>query len=131
MKIDRQARQSAKRYYRACLKPDGSLDEQAARDLVRLLVAEKPRKYLSILRRLQQLIEIAVDESSVRVESATPLADHGAAIFADLEKRYGTSSRKSYEVKPDLLGGLVIRRGSNIWDGSIKGRLARLEQSFS
>jgi F-type H+-transporting ATPase subunit delta len=131
MKIDRQSRQSAKKYFRACLKNDGSLNEQAVRDLVHLLVTEKPRNYLSILRRLLQLIEIAVAENSVSVESASPLPDEAAAIFADLEQRYGMSSSKTYKVNPSLLGGLIVRRGSSIWDGSIRGRLARLEQAFS
>jgi F-type H+-transporting ATPase subunit delta len=131
MKIDRQARQSAKKYFRACVRPDGSFDEQGIRDLVQLLVNQKPRGYIGILTRLQQLIELAVDERSVRVESATPLADSGASIFAELESKYGPSSRNTYVVNPDLLGGLRIRRGSNIWDGSVQSRLTRLEQALS
>jgi len=131
MKIDRQARQSAKRYFRACLRPDGSFDEQGVRDLVHLLATEKPRNYLAILTRLQQLIELAVEERSVRVESAAPLPDRGASIFASLERRFGPASRQAYEINPTLLGGLRIRRGSNIWDGSVQGRLSRLEQAFS
>jgi F-type H+-transporting ATPase subunit delta len=131
MKIDRQSRQSAKRYFRACQRPDGSLNEQGMRDLVHLLVTEKPRNYLKILDRLQQLVRLSVDENSVHVESATPLPDQGASIFTDLEQRYGPAAGNHYEINPDLLGGLRIRRGSNIWDGSVRGRLARLEQAFS
>src|SRR5271170_6807975 len=118
MKIDRQARQSAKRYFRACLRTDGYFDEQRMREYIQLLVDQKPRGYLSVLRRLQQLIELALEERSVRVESATPLADNGASIFAELERKFGPASRNTYTVNPSLLGGLRIRRGSNIWDGS-------------
>ena len=82
MKIDRQSRQSAKKYFRACVHPDGSLNEQNVRELVQLLVTEKPRNYLAILGRLQQLVKMSIDERSVRVESASPLPDRGAAIFA-------------------------------------------------
>ncbi len=131
MKIDRQSRQAAKRYFRACLRPDGSLDEARLREVIQLLVAEKPRGYIGILSRIQQLIEIAVEERSVQVESASPLPDNGASIFADLERRYGPASRQKYEVNPSLLGGLRIRRGSNIWDGSVQSRLERLEQALS
>jgi F-type H+-transporting ATPase subunit delta len=131
MKIDRHARQSAKKYLRACLRPDGSFDEQGIRDIVSLLVAEKPRNYLPILTRLQKLVELAVEERSVRVESATPLPDRGASVISDLEKRYGPSSSTSYVENPALLGGLRIRRGSNIWDGSLSSRLERLQQAFS
>jgi F-type H+-transporting ATPase subunit delta len=130
MKIDSHARQSAKKILRAALRPDGSIDENALRDVIRLLATEKPRGYLAILYRLRKLVEIAIDERAIRIESATPLPDEGASIIADLERQYGPSSSHSYEVKPDLLGGLRIRRGSNIWDGTVRTRLQRLEQSL-
>jgi F-type H+-transporting ATPase subunit delta len=131
MKIDSHARQSAKKLLRAGLRPDGSIDESALRDVVRRLATEKPRGYLAILYRLRKLVEIALDERAVRIESATPLPDEGASIVADLERQYGPASRQSYELKPDLLGGLRIRRGSTIWDGTVSTRLQRLEQSLS
>jgi F-type H+-transporting ATPase subunit delta len=131
MKIDRQARQSAKRLFRACLTPEGVVDEQRVRDRVQSLVDEKPRHYLAILTRLTRLIELSMEERTFRVESATPLADQGASVFSSLERAYGPPSRTSYEENPSLLGGLRIRRGSMIWDGSLRGRLDRLEQAFS
>ena len=131
MKIDRHARQLAKKYFRACLRPDGTLDEPGMRNIIQLLVQEKPRNYISILNRLQRLIELAVEERTVRVESAAPLADRGAAIFSELEKRFGPPARTYYELNPALLGGVRIRRGSRIWDGSICGRLLRLEKALA
>jgi F-type H+-transporting ATPase subunit delta len=131
MKIDRHARQSAKKYLRACVRPDGSLDEAGLREIVQLLVTEKPRNYLPILTRLQKLLELSIEERSVRVESAAPLADQGAGVIASLEQRYGPASQTSYKQNPALLGGLRIRRGSNIWDGSLVNRLARLQQAFA
>jgi F-type H+-transporting ATPase subunit delta len=131
MKINRHARQLAKKYFRACLRPDGTLDEPAMRSIIQLLVQEKPRSYIATLGRLERLIEIAVEERSVRVESAAPLADRGAGIFAELERRFGPPTRTAYEHNPSLLGGVRIRRGSSIWDGSVRGRLNRLERAFA
>jgi F-type H+-transporting ATPase subunit delta len=131
MKIDRRARQSAKKYFRACLRPDGSVDEQGVREIARLLVTEKPRDDLGILSRMRKLLELALEERTVRVESATPLTDRGAGVFSDLEQRFGPSARNLYEVNPTLLGGLRVRRGSHIWDGSLSGRLERLQQALS
>ncbi|HUB66298.1 MAG TPA: F0F1 ATP synthase subunit delta [Candidatus Methylacidiphilales bacterium] len=131
MKIDRHARQTAKKYFRACLRPDGSLNETGIREIIQLLVQEKPRNYIAVLSRMQRLIELAVEERTVRVESASPLADQGTGIFAELERRFGPPARTSYEFNPSLLGGVRIRRGSNIWDGSIRGRLNRLERVFA
>ena len=131
MKIDRPSRQAAKKYLRACRNADGSVNEGSIREIVTLLVEQKPRNYIGVLTYLLRLLELAVEESSVRVESAAPLADEGASVFADLARQYGPASDTTYEVNPSLLGGLRIRRGNNIWDGSLSGRLTRLQQSFS
>jgi F-type H+-transporting ATPase subunit delta len=131
MKINLHARQSAKKFFRACVLPDGSINEQGVREITQLLVTEKPRNYIAILNRLHKLIELAIEESTVRVESATPLPDKGASVFADLARRFGPASRTYYKENPALVGGLIIRRGSNIWDGTLSNRLQRLNQSFS
>ena len=131
MKIDRQSRQVAKKYFLACRNADNSVNESSVREIVQLLVDQKPRNHVAILTHLYRLIELALDENTVRVESATPLADKGASVFADLAQRYGPAARTVYEENPALLGGLRIRRGNNIWDGSLSGRLERLKQALS
>jgi F-type H+-transporting ATPase subunit delta len=131
MKIARPARQSAKKYFRACLRPDGTIDPTAVREIVRLVAHEKPRHYLQILSRLGRLVELAIEERTVRLESAAPLPDRGASIFADLEKRFGPAYDTIYEENPALLGGLRVRRGSAIWDGTLSNRLDRLEQALA
>lgn len=131
MKINREARQTAKKYFRACLRPDGSLDEQAVREIVRLLVTEKPRSYIPVLNRLYKLVELAVAERTVVVESAKPLPDDAAGLFTEIENRYGRATRTFYEIKPELIGGVRFRRGSQIWDGTVLGRLQRLKNSFA
>ena len=44
------------------------------REVIQLLVAEKPRNYISVLARIQRLVELAVEERTVRVESAADLS---------------------------------------------------------
>jgi F-type H+-transporting ATPase subunit delta len=131
MKIDRQSRQLAKKCFLACRNPDGSINEPKVKETVQLIADQKPRNYLGLLTYLARLIELSVNENTVRVESATPLADKGASVFADLEKRYGKAARTLYAENPALIGGLRIRRGNNIWDGSVSGRLLRLKQVLS
>ena len=77
------------------------------------------------------MLLMAIEERTVRVESATPLSDSGASVFSNLEQRFGPAARTYYTENPALLGGLRIRRGSNIWDGSLSNRLERLNQAFS
>ena len=131
MRIDRQSRQSAKKYFRACRRPDGSVNEGGLKEIIQLLAEQKPRNYLAVLTHLYRLVELALEEHTVLVESAAPLPDRGASVFAALEHRYGPASRTAYEENPSLLGGLRIRRGNNIWDGSLSGRLTRLQQALS
>jgi F-type H+-transporting ATPase subunit delta len=131
MKIDRTSRQAAKKYFRACRRPDGSIDEEAVRGYVQVLSEEKPRNYINVITYMGRLIELAIEENTVRVESASPLPDQGASVFNDLAQKYGPASSTSYEVNPALLGGLRIRRGNNIWDGSLSGRLDRLQRALS
>jgi F-type H+-transporting ATPase subunit delta len=131
MRIDRQSRQTAKKYFRACRQPDGTVNERGLKEIIQLLSEQKPRNYLAVLTQLYRLTELAVEEHTVRIESATPLADKGASIFTTLARQYGPASRTSYEQNPALLGGLKIRRGNNIWDGSLSGRLNRLQQALS
>jgi F-type H+-transporting ATPase subunit delta len=131
MKIDQQSRQHAKKYFRACRKPDGSVDEAAVREIVQLIVDNKPRNYLALLTHFTRLIQLALDENTVRIESAAPLPDRGAGVIAELERRFGPAAATSYEENPALLGGLRIRRGNNIWDGSLSGRLNRLKVALS
>ena len=131
MKIDRQSRQLAKKFFRACRKPDGSIDEAAVRGYIQVLGEQKPRNYISIMTQMVRLFELALEENTVRIESATPLADKGASVIRDLETQFGPASRTTYTENPALLGGLRIRRGNNIWDGSLSGRLDRLQQALS
>ena len=112
-------------------KNNATLNPPYGGDLVNLLVTRKPRNFIGILTRLQRLVELAIEERSVSVESATALPDKGASVFADLERQYGPASSTTYRENPALLGGLRIRRGSNIWDGSVSSRLERLQQAFA
>ena len=75
MKIDRQSRQFAKKYFRACRNPDGSLNEQGLREIVQLLVEQKPRNFLAILTLLYRLVELAWKKAPSGSKARPPLAD--------------------------------------------------------
>jgi F-type H+-transporting ATPase subunit delta len=49
-----------------------------------------------------------------------------AAIQENLARRYGPGLNVSFWVDPSLIGGLRIKVGSDIFDGSVAGRLAEL-----
>lgn len=129
MKITRQARRQAKALSRLCFR-GGTFDPDRARRIVAALFDRKPRGYLSIAHRLRQLFAYQVAEKTFSIETAVPLPDQGASLFAALEARYGPALDKRYSVRPDLIGGIRIRKGSTVWDGSIAQRLQTLEAAL-
>lgn len=129
MKINREARQTAKKLFKFAL-VNGHLDESRVRETVDALCTQKPRNYLAIVTRLLKLIEIEVQQNTVTVASAVPLPDQGASAFAALESHYGPALQKNYAVDPTLIGGLRVQRGSDVWDDSIRGRLDQLQKSL-
>jgi F-type H+-transporting ATPase subunit delta len=130
MKISKQAQRDARQLFRSCT-VSGLLDESRVRQVVSLLVAQKPRGYVGILSRLHRLVKLDTERRAANVESATPL---GADLQSDLTNRlkniYGTGVSISFTQNPALLGGLRIQVGSDLYDGSVKMRLEKLEQSF-
>jgi F-type H+-transporting ATPase subunit delta len=130
MKISKHSQRDARQLFRSC-QVNGLLDENKVRQAVTLVLAEKPRGYVGILSRLHRLVKLDVARRLATVESALPLAaDLRSDVSAQLAKIYGSSVNVSFSENPSLLGGLRIQVGSDLYDGSVKTRLEKLEQSF-
>ena len=95
------------------------------------LSTEKPRDYRGILQVLRRLIKAEVASKQVTVESATSLdAKTAESLTSSLRSQYGQDLTFEFKTKPDLLGGLRIRVGNDVFDGSVKARLDRLANAF-
>jgi F-type H+-transporting ATPase subunit delta len=130
MKISKHAQRDARQLFRSCL-VGGLLDESRVRQAVSLIVEKKPRGYVEILSRLHRLVKLDLEQHAARVESAVTLsADLQAQVAAQLKNIYGDRLNLVFELNPSLLGGLRIQVGSDLYDGSVKTRLEKLQQSF-
>ncbi|HEV2208903.1 MAG TPA: F0F1 ATP synthase subunit delta [Verrucomicrobiae bacterium] len=130
MRISKQSRREAKQLFRGCL-VNGLLDEARARQAVARVAQAKPRGYVAILEHFQRLVKLEIERRTARVESATPLADALQTEMRDaLSRRYGGGLAISFSQNPALLGGIRVRVGSDVFDGSVQGRLTALEESF-
>jgi F-type H+-transporting ATPase subunit delta len=130
MKISKHAQRDARQLFRSCL-VSGLMDENRVRQAVALLVEKKPRGYVEILSRLHRLVKLDLEQRAARVESATPLsADLQAQVAGQLKNIYGAGLDLVFVQTPALIGGLRIQVGSDLYDGSVKTRLEKLEQSF-
>jgi F-type H+-transporting ATPase subunit delta len=130
MKITKQARREAKQLFRSTI-INGVMDPGEVRAAVQQLIETKPRKYLAILEHFKRLVQLEEDRRAARIESAVTLnAEQQAAVTANLHRIYGRGLNISFQQNPALVAGLRVRVGSDIYDGSISGRLQQLEEAF-
>jgi F-type H+-transporting ATPase subunit delta len=130
MKATKQARHEARQLFRFC-HVNGLLNEGLARSLVRQIIAEKGRGYLGTLLCFRRLVKLDRAKHTAKVESAKPLAtDLQVRLQTDLASRYGAGLSTSFVENPSLIGGMRIQVGSDVYDGSVRSRLAALERSF-
>lgn len=110
---------------------DGRLDATKIRHAMQTVIAAKPRAYVDLLKDYQRLVRLEAEKSHAIIESATGLnAETSQRVLADLKSRYGNDLEAEFKINPDLIGGLRIRIGNDVWDGSVRQRLNRLEEEL-
>ena len=110
---------------------EGKLDKEKISHMVETLLAEKPRHYFDALKDYQRLIRLETEKRHAVIESATQLNSALAnQIVTNLRRRYGDDLTTEFRTNPDLLGGLRIKIGDDVWDGSVKNRLHKLQEQF-
>jgi F-type H+-transporting ATPase subunit delta len=130
MKIPREAASTARRAFRMCMDGD-RLNDDKLRKVFKKIAASKPRNHQAILHALARLTRIELSSREVVVESSTSLDNATVErVKAGLAAKYGQDLNYEFNVTPDLIGGMRIRVGNDVWDGSVKARLARLTNSF-
>jgi F-type H+-transporting ATPase subunit delta len=130
MKINKEVRQLGREMLRASF-TDGQLDRGKIASLVQSLIAKKPRHYIDILHYYKRLLRFEIEKRHAKIESAMPLAPETATAVVDrLKKKYGADLTSEFAVDPTLLGGVRVRVGSDVWDGTLRNRLQRLEQQL-
>ena len=65
------------------------------------------------------------------ISAQTLLPEQTAAIEAGLTQLTGKHVRSHFEVDPALIGGVVTRIGSTVYDGSIRGQLENLRRQIA
>jgi len=130
MKVSKTAAAAARRLFGLC-QVDGRLDNNKLRTVFTSLAETKPRDYRAILAALHRLLRLDLEKRKVTVESAVELdANTRQRIFNDLARKYGNDLEVQYLINAALLGGLRIRVGDDVFDGSVQGRLDRLANAF-
>ena len=130
MKISKQARRDGKSLFNTC-RVNGVLDENRVRQAVKSVAEAKPRGYVATLSHFHRLVKLDIDRRTAKVESAAPLPEEIATtVKAELAWRYGQDVNVSFAVNKDLIGGVRVKVGSDVYDGSIRARLNDLAEAM-
>ena len=130
MKISKHARRDAKLLFRSCV-INGLLDENRVRQTVPQVIARKPRGYVATLTHFQRLVRLDVARRTAKIESAVELPENlRTGVQANLARKYGPGLAVSFARNADLIGGLRVQVGSDVYDGSVRARLAALAENF-
>jgi len=130
MKINKEIRQLARAMMRASF-TDGQLDPGKIASIVQSLIAKRPRNYIGILQNYKRLLRLEIEKRHARIESASELsAETNSRILNNLAKKYGRDLTTEFVVNRELLGGMRVRVGSDVWDGSVRHRLESLQQQL-
>ncbi len=130
MKISKEARRHSRQLFLASL-TDGRLDARKVSTYSDRLIAERPRGYVGILKEFTRLVRLELYRRHAVIESATALdAAEVTRLESELTTRFGADLTIEHKTTPALLGGLRIKVGSDVWDGSVANRLALLSQQL-
>ncbi|HUB80432.1 MAG TPA: ATP synthase F1 subunit delta [Bryobacteraceae bacterium] len=105
---------------------------QITRNFLYVLV---DHRRITLLSQVIETLELTVEErlgfGRAEVSSAAELShEQQTALLAKLEQVTGKRLRARYAVDDALIGGVVARIGSTVYDGSVRGRLNGLRHQM-
>ncbi len=108
-----------------------ALDGQVSRPVLNLVLLLLRRGRIELLPRVAAEFDRLDDErlgiTHATATSAAPLAeDEVRALTSRLERLTGGTVALELKVDSDIIGGLIVRVGDRLIDGSVRGRLERL-----
>ena len=130
MKGTKQSRRFAKQLFKNC-QVNGRLDADRTQKSVQLLIEQKPRGYFGILQHLHRQVKLDEASRTARVESAVALGQVQQQDIQDsLNQLKGGNVTVEFAENPRLIGGMRVKIGDDVFDGSVKTRLTGLSESF-
>ena len=106
---------------------------QVVRNFLFVIIDHQRIAQLSEMREaFERLIDEHLGFVRADVASAEPLdASENAALQAELSRLTGKQIRPHFSVDPSLLGGVVARVGSTVYDGSVRGQMEVMRRQFT
>lgn len=107
--------------------------ERHVRNLVAVLIDHRRVQFLTqVADQLEKELDARLGFADAQITSARELADaERRTLESQIAKLTGKKVRAQFELDSSLLGGAVVRVGSTIYDGSVKGQLERIKAAIS
>jgi F-type H+-transporting ATPase subunit delta len=130
MKTKQQVKRDAKQLFHLCL-VDGSLDDSRVKQVVQGVIESGYRNRFQVLAEFQRLVRLEQTQHLATVASATPLsAEFQSSLQGKLVQIYGSDLTVAFAVDPTLIGGIRVAAADDVYDGSLRARLAALKTAF-
>jgi F-type H+-transporting ATPase subunit delta len=121
MKLSKESRKLSRDLFQASF-VDGKLNPERVRTIAAKIADSKPRQYIDILKEFQRLVRLEVSKHHAQIESQ---------LEESLRAKYGSDLTTDFKVTPELIGGLRVKIGSDVFDGSVRERLSRLQAQMA
>jgi F-type H+-transporting ATPase subunit delta len=104
-----------------------------ARNLLVILVRNDRLPALPhIVELYEQLREQYENIVEASVDSAFPLSDQQlASLVASLERHTGRKVKATVALAPQLIGGVTVKIGDDVWDASVRGQLDNMATALT
>ncbi len=126
MRGSKQIQQLARQFFALSL-VDGRLSAERVTGVLQYLEKHPPAQPLAVLKAYQRLVALEFAKGQAVVEHAGPVTE---AVLKSIEgamsQRYHRPVTSVAKARPDLLAGLRIRVGDDVYESSVSSQLASL-----
>ena len=127
MTAARLAARDARQLWQFCL-VDGSPDMNRVRQVVDQLMSSNRHSRFAVLAGILRLLKRDDDQRTAEVDSAAPLDDATrTAVEQGLARHFGRAMATNFVVDPSLIAGIRLKAAGELFDDTVRARLAALE----
>ena len=122
----KQIKQLARQFFKLSL-VDGTLSPERVGGVLEYIEKHRPAHTVAVLKAYQRLVAAEVARGQAVVEHAGPVNDSVLhSIAAAMSRKYGRSVTSIGKQNNQLLAGLRVRVGDDVYESSVAGQLATL-----
>jgi F-type H+-transporting ATPase subunit delta len=126
MAADKQTKLLAKQLFKLSV-VNGVVSPEQVTGVLGWVEKHSPRRPVAVLKAYHHRIAIELAKSRAEVEHAGPIGDTVLkSIEAAMTKKYQRPVSATAHLNSELLAGLRIRVGSDVYESSVAGQLATL-----